>query len=244
MLSPIRKGALSLGAWLQRESDRLYLRAAGGKARPVFFDTDRTLPELRVVDENVTAIREELLAILPRKEQIPRYHEVDGRQSTISAQGNGSWHTFFVSMYGVGDRLPNRNLCPRTVEIVERIPGLIQAFFSILDAKKCVPAHDGPHQYYLRYHTGLIVPREKPPRIRVKDRYYTWKEGESLLFDDSWNHEVENQAESERVVLIVDVARPRPWYLRALLFLAFKISLLGIEEHEWGDVVERARAKV
>ena len=54
------------------------------------------------------------------------------------------------------------------------------------------------------------MPEQKPPSIRLKDQLYTWKEGESVLFDDSWNHEVFNECESDRVVLIVDIRRPMP----------------------------------
>jgi aspartyl/asparaginyl beta-hydroxylase (cupin superfamily) len=46
--------------------------------------------------------------------------------------------------------------------------------------------------------------------MRVKDRYHTWREGESLLFDDSWNHEVVNESDGIRVILIVDILRPMP----------------------------------
>ena len=55
-----------------------------------------------------------------------------------------------------------------------------------------------------------MVPDKNPPSIRLKDQVYTWKEGESVLFDDSWNHEVYNECENDRVVLIVDIRRPMP----------------------------------
>jgi aspartyl/asparaginyl beta-hydroxylase (cupin superfamily) len=54
------------------------------------------------------------------------------------------------------------------------------------------------------------VPAERPPRIRMRDEIYTWKEGESILFDDSWDHEVFNDSSELRAVLIVDVLRPMP----------------------------------
>ena len=58
--------------------------------------------------------------------------------------------------------------------------------------------------------------RTNRPSIRVKDQHYTWREGESLLFDDSWEHEVINHSSSQRVVLIVDVRRPMPFAFDAL----------------------------
>ena len=54
------------------------------------------------------------------------------------------------------------------------------------------------------------MPENDPPSIRLKDQVYTWKEGESVLFDDSWEHEVTTSATSDRVVLIVDIRRPMP----------------------------------
>jgi aspartate beta-hydroxylase/beta-hydroxylase len=219
-----------MGWLLLRGLDRAYLRAVGGDRRPVFFDVERTHPELRAIDANYDAIRMELLAILPSKDSFPRYHEVDPNQVDISAPGRGSWRTFFVRLFGSGNRLPTCKLCPRTTEIVDRVPHLLQAFFSILDPGKSVPAHDGPHHYYLRYHTAFVVPRENPPKIRIKDQVYCWKERESVLFDDSWNHEVYNQSDSVRVVLITDFIRPKPWYLCALTHFALWFFLLGRDE--------------
>jgi aspartyl/asparaginyl beta-hydroxylase (cupin superfamily) len=100
--------------------------------------------------------------------------------------------------------------CPQTTALLDRIPGLFEAFFSILEGGKSIPAHDGPYRGYLRYHLGLLVPEINPPSIRLKDEVYMWKEGESVLFDDSWNHEVYNKCEEDRVILIVDIRRPMP----------------------------------
>jgi len=56
----------------------------------------------------------------------------------------------------------------------------------------------------------LQVPKDNPPQIRVKDTVYTWQNKKSILFDDSWEHEVINNCSEERIVLIVDVLRPMP----------------------------------
>jgi aspartate beta-hydroxylase/beta-hydroxylase len=92
----------------------------------------------------------------------------------------------------------------------------MQAFFSILDGGKSIPAHCGPYRGYLRYHLALVVPQNHPPSIRVKDQHYTWQEGSGVLFDDSWDHEVTNTSDSDRVVLIVDIRRPMPLPFDAL----------------------------
>jgi aspartyl/asparaginyl beta-hydroxylase (cupin superfamily) len=43
-----------------------------------------------------------------------------------------------------------------------------------------------------------------------------WEEGRSLVFDDSYPHEVWNDTDEERVVMFVDFARPLPFPLSVL----------------------------
>ena len=183
----------------------------GGRRRPVFFDIDATRPELRVFDRNFAAIREEVLGILPRKQGLPSYHELDAAQYNISARVDPekSWKIFYLWAMGETPEA-NAALCPNTTSLLSDIPGLFQAFFSILEAGKSIPAHEGPYRGYLRYHLGLVVPEQDPPTIRIKDQHYTWREGEGILFDDSWDHEVINHCPHDRVILIVDVRRPMP----------------------------------
>ena len=61
----------------------------------------------------------------------------------------------------------------------------------------------------LRYHLGLIIPEPKEKcRIRVHDQFNEWDEGKSLIFDDTYEHEVWNDTDGYRVVLFVDFVRP------------------------------------
>ncbi|MDD3763162.1 MAG: aspartyl/asparaginyl beta-hydroxylase domain-containing protein [Nevskiales bacterium] len=187
----------------------------GGRRRGVFFDIDRTFPALREVDRNYAAIRQELMAILPGWRELPAYHELDAAQTRISASTAGRWNVFLL--YAVGEKPEaNRARCPQTCAVLDRIPGLFQAFFSILEGGKSIPEHCGPYRGYLRYHLPLLVPVRNPPSIRVHDVRHTWQEGRSVLFDDSWDHEVYNEADDIRAVLIVDVLRPLPPLLDAL----------------------------
>ena len=45
-------------------------------------------------------------------------------------------------------------------------------------------------------------------RLRVGDNLVHWIEGEVLIFDDSFEHEVWNESENERLILIVDIPHP------------------------------------
>jgi len=183
----------------------------GGKNRPAFFDIDKTLPVLREIDAAYPDIREEFEALLPQQDAMPRYHDIDTNliHSSGRFQRDKRWNVFMLYCYG---SLPaaNRALCPKTCAALDRVPYLNQAFFSILDPGKFIPAHTGPTQAYLRYHLGLKVPENRPPYIRVRSEFYTWKEGESILFDDSLEHQIYNESDGLRAVLILDVMRPFP----------------------------------
>lgn len=188
---------------------RWFRSTAGGERRPVVFDIDETYPSLRELDAAYPEIRAEVDDVLRHRDRLPAYHDLDPDQATISNTTPNEWKIYYL--WAMGERAePNASACPATTAALERIPHLFQAFFSILDAGKSVPAHEGPYCGYLRYHLGLIVPAQRPPSLRVHDTHYTWREGESFMFDDSWDHEVINDSPGERVVLIVDVLRPMP----------------------------------
>lgn len=207
-----------LSLWvLARILNPVFDRHSGGVRRPAFFDIDRVRPDLRRFDRHFAQIREEVEALLADREGIPRYHDVDPLQHSISAVADPGkrWQVFLLNV--MGRRIEkNCRRCPATAALVEETPDLFQAFFSILEGGKSIPAHSGIYRGYLRYHLALKVPRERPPRIRVKDQFHEWREGESVLFDDSWEHEVTNEASELRVVLIVDVLRPMPWFASAI----------------------------
>jgi beta-hydroxylase len=103
-------------------------------------------------------------------------------------------------------------MCPRTAALMEEIPGMKTAMFSILSPRKHILDHRGPYKGVLRYHLGLIVPeQEEACRIRVGDEIRHWEEGKSMIFDDTFNHEVWNDTDETRVVLFIDVLRPLPF---------------------------------
>lgn len=183
----------------------------GGKKRPVFYSIDQECPELHALTQNAAVIREEVLSLVNSGVSLPSYHDLDKNQTRIATQGpkGAQWRVFLLYAMGIKPEWHRAKL-PKTSALLDQIPNLYQAFVSVLDPMKPVGAHDGPFRGYLRYHLGLECPTENPPSIRVKDQIYTWKQGEGVLFDDSWNHEVYNQCPKRRIVIIVDILRPMP----------------------------------
>ena len=152
--------------------NKFYDLHIGGSRRPVFFDIATTRPELLELDRNYHVIRDELLGILPDKRAIPRYHELDQMQYNISARvdPDKDWKIYPLNIMGVKPEAYCAR-CPNTMALLEGIPGLFEAFFSILQGGKSIPHHEGPYRGYLRYHLGLIVPQNNPPSIRLKDQH-------------------------------------------------------------------------
>lgn len=193
-----------------------FLKHAGGSSRPVFYDTENTCPALLEFDRNFAAVRAELTALLPQQNAIPRYYDIDHLQAYISGGVDTStdgirkgWKVFMLYLMGI-DATSNQECCPQTTAILKKIPNLYQAFFSILDPEKSIRQHQGPFIGYLRYHLALQVPTDAPPVLNIKDQQYCWAEGKSVLFDDTWSHDVQNSSKHVRVVLIVDILRPMP----------------------------------
>jgi aspartate beta-hydroxylase/beta-hydroxylase len=148
--------------------------------------------------------------VLQSQTSLPEYHDVDPGEKAISSTTAKKWSVYML--YNQGHKPEaNRALCPETARLLDGIPNLVQAFFSVLDPGKSIPLHEGPFYGYLRYHLALRVPRENPPSIFVNYQKYTWKEGEAVMFDDSWPHEVVNHSKEQRVVLIIDVMRRMPF---------------------------------
>ena len=109
-------------------------------------------------------------------------------------------------------------MVPKTTNLIKKMPSVTLAMFSILDPGKKIPPHIGFFKGVFRYHLGLIIPDEGECYIINKKQRYDWKEGEGVLFDDTYIHEVWNKTENRRVVLFLDVYRDEslPRWIRPL----------------------------
>lgn len=163
-------------------------------------------PWIETLEQNWREIQSELNTILLYRDEIPRFQDLSPDQYKISP--DDLWKTF--ALYGFGYRAElNCQLCPKTTAILETIPKLKTAFFSILAPGKHVPRHKGVTKGFVRCHLGLQVPKEKEKCFMDVDGHIcVWEEGRAFVFDDTFPHEVRNDTDEERVVLLIDVERP------------------------------------
>jgi len=190
-----------------------------GKRR--FFETD-SFPWAATLEAEWKTMRRELDAVLVNRDKIPNFQDISTKQKPLTS--GQQWKLFVFYWYGLKAE-ENCARCPETARLMERIPGMKSAMFSILAPRKHIPPHRGMYKGVLRYHLGLIVPEPKGScRIRVDQDIRPWEEGKGLMFDDTYEHEVWNDTDSYRTVLILDIVRPLFFPLslvnRQVLFVA------------------------
>lgn len=197
---------LGLGIWrhpLQRPEHFLPALATGP------WHDAKAFPWCGPLERCFEAIRSELRAA---QAQVGSWPLVSHGELRL-ADGRGAWSE--LVMLGPGSR-SGRRLCPETAKLLDGIPGAKalaearagcgNAIFSKIDGRTHLRAHCGPTNARLTCHLGLEVP--PGCRIRVGEETRTWSEGECLVFDDSWEHEVWNDSDSPRVVLLINFWHP------------------------------------
>jgi beta-hydroxylase len=120
------------------------------------------------------------------------------------------WTRFYLKWYG--DDLPSaRSMCPATTELLARIPSIKGAMFASLPPGSRLVRHRDPYAGSFRYHLGLTTPNSEGCYIDVDGRRYHWRDGEAVMFDETFIHYAENTTDHRRVILFCDVERPLRW---------------------------------
>jgi ornithine lipid ester-linked acyl 2-hydroxylase len=196
-----------------------------------FFDPDR-FRWVQSLEAQWTTIRQELDAVLQQVDRLPNFQDISADQASITQDDR--WKTYFFYAYGYKAE-NNCARCPQTTRLLEQIPEMKTAFFSILLPHKQIPEHRGPYKGLLRYHLALKVPQnDRACGIQVGDETRHWQEGKSLLFDDTFPHKAWNNTDEIRVILFLDVVRP----------MQFPFSLLNrgmIQLIAWSPYVQQGK---
>lgn len=193
------------------------LYAFSGVPNRPFLDV-RRFPELDRLRDNWQVIRDEGLKLFDEGyiRAAASYNDL-GFNSFFRT----GWKRFYLKWYD--QPLPSAHaLCPKTVALVQAIPNIHGAMFAVLPPGGRLVRHRDPYAGSLRYHLGLVTPNAETCRIFVDGEPYFWKDGEDVLFDETFIHYAENKSDVTRLILFCDVERPltNPIMTRLNHFLA------------------------
>jgi aspartate beta-hydroxylase len=156
------------------------------------------------------AIRDEAAALAQEVQAIPRFHEIMPEQTDISANDGRDWRLFILKAYGI-ENTRHMAACPTLASIVAAAPDVLSASLSFMAPGKHVPAHRGPFRGVIRFYLGLSVPKltDGTPAalLKIAGEEYRIGDGQWLLWDDTYFHEVWNGGNALRCVLLLDVWR-------------------------------------
>jgi beta-hydroxylase len=168
-------------------------------------------PQLKLLKDHWQTIRDEAI-LLEREELIKgsdKYNDVG-----FNSFFRRGWKRFYLKWYD--DFHPSaKKYCPQTIELIKQVPEIKAAMFAVLPAGSELLQHRDPYAGSLRYHLGLITPNSEACNIVVDGQPYHWKDGEDVLFDETYIHYAENKTDMDRLILFCDVERPvKTWFGR------------------------------
>jgi beta-hydroxylase len=168
-----------------------------------FIDVS-SFPELKPLADNWQLLRDDALKLFDEGHiKTAEKHNDAGFRSFFRT----GWKRFYLKWYD--DPVPSAQaLCPRSVELVSKIGSLNAAMFALLPPGARLGAHRDPFATSLRYHLGLKTPNSPDCNIVVDGLPYYWKDGEPVVFDETYVHTAENRTDQTRLILLCDIERP------------------------------------
>jgi aspartate beta-hydroxylase len=177
---------------------------------PAVLEPASHFPDARRFMAAWEQLRDEAALVAARLQTVPRFHEIMPEQAAISANDNRDWRMFILKAYGV-ESPRNVATCPTLAALAASCPDVLSASLSFLAPWKHIPAHRGPFRGILRFYLVLEMPTAPDGRpaavLRIDDAEYRLAAGEALLWDDTYEHEVWNESDELRTVLLLDVRR-------------------------------------
>lgn len=161
-------------------------------------------PELARLQENWPIIRAEAENLLALKKIKAAEQNDDAGFNSFFKNG---WKRFYLKWYDASHPSAER-LCPQTYALLQSIPSVKAAMFAELPPGGKLNPHRDPFAGSMRYHLGLATPNDDRCFIDVDGERHSWRDGEGVVFDETYIHWAINGSESDRIILFCDVERP------------------------------------
>jgi len=212
----------------------LYMFTQSRAQQPI-IDLDK-FHELDEIQNNWETIRDEVVNLYRH-----RYFEQTKQSESQASYDIGfrtffkyGWSKFYIKWYGYTHDSAKK-LCPNTVRILEQIPSVNGAMFTILPPSGQLTRHLDPIACSLRYHLGLDTPNSDDCFINIDGVSYSWRNGKALLFDETYPHFARNDSDQCRLILMCDVERPMNFFGRCINFCFKGLMRMTVVPNIEGD---------
>ena len=188
-----------------------------------FFNVDTYFSNHKILKDNYDIICKEALQLY-KNDLLTPFENSKFFEFETPAQ----WNRFFIKWYGTNDELAKK-YCPKTQKILESLPEVHMAMFSMLKAHGEIGGHRGLFRGCLRYHLGLVTPNSPQCHIIVDGENYYWKNGDDMMFDDTYAHCVNNWTNEDRIILFLDVEKKLSFFGKIVnnFFCKYIIGLIS-----------------
>jgi len=207
-----------MNAWLARDATPV-------KDRPYFEQTTLSVvyPDYQYAEQNYHIIRDEGWALW---DHLARRHQnyLDHYNVDLATASTDQWTTLPLRVFG-RDYPDYQRLCPFTTNLLRRCPNIRSCLFSFMAPGKVINPHYGPYHGLLRCQIPLQIPDNGASFLTVDGVDHYWREGQSLLFDETFLHSASNLTEHWRLVLLLDLPRPYQSSIRQLVADAITTSM-------------------
>jgi len=168
---------------------------------PSFFDIEKK-DWKNLLENNYDIILKELHQLIEEKDK-----NIIPYPNKSLADKHGNWTIFNLYQWGK-KRAENCQKCLNTTSILEQMNGMVSCSFSILKPHSSIKPHKGDSNVMYRCHLTLKCEDTLPNiGMRVRDEKISWENGKLFAFCDAYEHEVWNNTDNERFILIVDILR-------------------------------------
>lgn len=194
-----------------------------------------TFKELQPLQDNWQVIRAEA-------ENLLRLQKIKASEKNDDAGFNSffknGWKRFYLKWYNASHPSA-QELCPQTYALLAAIPSVKAAMFAELPPGGKLNPHRDPFAGSLRYHLGLATPNDDRCFIDVDGERHSWRDGQGVIFDETYIHWAINGSESDRIILFCDVERPMRyrWAQAVNRFLGRTMMTAAASPNEQGDQV-------
>lgn len=189
--------------------------------------------ELEPLQQNWQVIRAEAENLLALKKIKAAEQNNDAGFNSFFKNG---WKRFYLKWYDASHPSAEQ-LCPQTYALLKAIPSVKAAMFAELPPGGKLNPHRDPFAGSLRYHLGLATPNDDRCFIDVDGERHSWRDGQGVMFDETYIHWAINGSESDRVILFCDVERPMRyrWAQAVNRWLGRTMMTAAASPNEQGD---------